>query len=231
MTQDLHTIQTSILLVLLFKPKAKFGELNTTKMSTDHFTFHVKRLVELGLIEKIKADYYQLTVKGKEFANRYDTEKAVVERQAKLGVLVCGVKRENGITKYLLQQRLKEPYYGFWGAVSGKIRWGETVYETAEREFYEETGYKGKLRFVGTEHKIDYSNQGNLLEDKFFFVFRIENCNGNIIQQFEGGKNVWLTEKEINNLDDLFGDFNKILKMLKQKEIVFIEEKYKVERY
>lgn len=124
MEQEIHPIQANILLFLLFKPKARFKDLNTTGISTDHFNFHVRRLVELGLIEKTKGRYYKLTLKGKEFANRFDTESQFLERQAKIGVLVCCVGKSENDVKYLIQQRLKALYYGFYGFITGKVKWG-----------------------------------------------------------------------------------------------------------
>jgi Mn-dependent DtxR family transcriptional regulator len=121
MEQEIHPIQANILLFLLFEPKARFKDLNTTGISTDHFNFHVRRLVELGLIEKTKRGFYKLTPKGKEFANRFDTDSQLLERQAKIGVLICCVDESEKDIKYLIQQRLKEPYYGFYGFVTGKL--------------------------------------------------------------------------------------------------------------
>ncbi len=49
---QLHKAQTHILKVLIFKPKARFADLNCLKLSTDHFTFHIKSLVDAELIVK-----------------------------------------------------------------------------------------------------------------------------------------------------------------------------------
>jgi predicted transcriptional regulator len=174
-----HPVQATILRVLLFNTEAKFSELNTQQMSTDHFNFHVKKLLELGLIEKQK-NLYNLTTKGKEFANRFDTDDNTIERQAKVSVLVAAIKMEGGKKKYLVQQRLKQPFYGDWGRVGGKVRWGETIYETAVRELKEETGLNGEVRLTGVFHKMDYNEDGLLLEDKFFYSFCATKTHGSL---------------------------------------------------
>lgn len=226
---DVHPVQARILRELLFKPEAKFAELNVLELPTDHFTFHLKSLVEARLVEKID-NGYKLTPVGKEFANRFDTdsEKVTYEQQAKVGVVVCGVKKEAGKTYYLFQQRLKQPYYGYLGFVTGKIRKGETVFETAQRELWEETGLSGKLSLVGIEHKMDYSFEDELLEDKFFFIFAATETEGELIESFEGGKNQWLSESEIMKALGVFPDVIKILKMVQKKSLSFSEEKYQV---
>lgn len=227
---QIHPVQANILIALLFKPVARFSDLNTLNISNDHFAFHLKKLTKLGIVRKTK-NKYQLTKKGKEFANRFDTENAVIERQAKVGVLVCCVKKHKGRYKYLVQQRLKEPYYGFYGFLTGKVRWGDTVEETAKRELKEETGLTGTMKFLGVKHKMDYEKESSLLEDKFFFVFKATNTKGELIKEYEGGKNIWLTEGEINKLPDLFDAVDESVFMIKKGGFHFSETKYKVRGY
>ena len=112
----LHSVQAKILRELLFKPQARFSELNLTELTNDHFTFHVNQLLEIGLIEKVDKKY-TLTTIGKEFANRMDTDTAKLERQAKTAVLVICVRKNRSKTECLVQQRLKQPFYGFYGFV------------------------------------------------------------------------------------------------------------------
>lgn len=223
---EIHQVQAKILKVLLFKPQARFAELNITQLTTDHFTFHIKQLVESGMMVKGAEGLYQLTAKGKEFANRFDTEKVALERQAKLAVLIVAIKVINNVTKFISQQRLKQPFYGYQGFVGGKIRWGETVLETAERELKEETNLTGKLKFVGIEHKMDYSETGEILEDKYFYIVKATDTKGKLIENFEGGKNSWLSEKEILAEEKVFEDIPQILKGVIAGQVFFLEGKY-----
>ncbi|MBU0708953.1 NUDIX domain-containing protein [Patescibacteria group bacterium] len=231
MQLKLHPAQVDILLNLIYQPEAGFSELNTTDLSSDHFSFHVKRLVDTGLVEKTVQGRYRLTREGKEFANRFDTTAGVLEKQDKIGVLICGVKKEGRLKKYLIQQRLKQPYYGFYGFITGKARWGEAVMEVAARELKEETNLDGKLELVGIKHKMDYAKDDEFLEGKYFFVFRATELHGNLVESFEDGRNAWLTEEEIFKLEDLFDGVDESIKMINQAELVFSETKYKVKRY
>lgn len=224
---EIHPAQAIILRELLFKPIAKFAELNKTELTNDHFTFHIKRLRELGLVEKTKG-MYSLTSQGKEFANRMDTETTKIERQAKIAVLVVAVK-DNTI---LIQQRLKQPYYGYHGFITGKVRWGETVSEAAEREFMEEAGLNAKkFELVGIEHKLDIKDKVTQ-EDKFFYIVKVTEPEGELIEQFEGGRNIWMTKTQIANLDKKFGDIPDILKIIRGTKLRnFVEKEYVVEEY
>jgi ADP-ribose pyrophosphatase YjhB (NUDIX family)/predicted transcriptional regulator len=228
---EVHPAQAEILRVLLFKTDARYSELNATGLSSDHFNFHVKRLLEIGLIEKTEQETYRLTVKGKEFANRFDTDTSLVEKQAKVSVKPVIVKEKDGVRKYLMQQRLKQPFFGWWGLVGGKVRWGETIPEAAARELFEETGLKGDMNSIGVFHKMDYDMQNVLLEDKYFFLVVVTNTTGELMEVFEGGKNGWFTRDEIEKLPDLFPNVPELLDLVEREEVIMVERKYNVEKY
>lgn len=232
-TKEVHPIQASILRVLMFKPEARFSDLNTEEISSDHFTFHVKKLLELELVEKTNEGLYRLTRTGKEFTNRFDTDvkQIVLERQAKIGVSVVCTREREGKIEYLIQQRLKQPYYGFYGFVTGKVRWGESIHETAARELKEEVGLSAILKLVGIEHKMDYSEGGELLEDKYFFIFKGTSVKGELVEQFEGGRNAWFSRGGVKKLQDVFGDVEEVLDVIMEGAFTFIERKFTVSRY
>lgn len=229
----MHQIQNNILRNLLFREKLRFSELNNLDVSNDHFNFHLKRLITRKLIAKDEKGFYGLTSRGKEYANRLNTDlqKVKIERQAKTSCLVVCIKGSGQSRKFLMQQRLKHPYFGFYGFVSGKIRWGETIYEAASRELEEEAKLKAKLDLAGIEHKIDYSKDDKLLEDKYFYILKGTKLSGKLQESFEGGRNIWSTEKEIKKLPDLFSDVIKIVDIVKKGKLTFFENKYKEVRY
>lgn len=229
--QRIHPVQAQVLRELLLRPKARFTELNTTRLSSYHFTFHVRALIDAGLIEKAGASYC-LTTHGKEFANRFDTERVELERQAKVGALVVPVRLHKGEREVLVQQRLKHPYYGYHGFVTGKIRWGETLAEGAARELYEETGLRATLTLVGVWHKIDRSAKDrSLLEDKIFFVFRATRCRGVLRQSFEGGTNRWVRAVDLPKVSRKFERFDEALALAYPPRMEVAEGTYFVTDY
>lgn len=216
----LHEAQTSILRALLFQPVAKFANLQQpTNLSSDHFNFHIARLVELKLVEKIGRGQYRLTQRGKEYANRLDTDSNTIERQPKSAVILAIEREKNGKKEFVFQERLKNPYYGFWGLPSGKIRWGETVIDTAIRESLEETGLDADFRVAGVYHEHVRSEEtSELLEDKIFFVVNGTNPRGTFIDTFEGGKNKWMTFEEAFKKDKKFDSFKMEIDILTSKD-------------
>lgn len=227
---EIHPVQGQILRKLLFSTEVRFSDLNSDGLSTDQFNFHLRSLIESGLV--VKDGLYKLTTKGKEFANRFDTEKMVLERQTKPTVVVGCRRVVGGKVQYLIHKRHKNPYFGFHGYITGKIRWGEDVLETAKREVFEETGMTpGKLTLVGVEHKRDYSQSGELLEDKYFFVVRAEDFDTEEFKKYEGGENFWMDKEKIPDLENLFDDMDALMEMFEGNGFSFNEPKYTVKAY
>lgn len=230
---DAHIAQMAILRKLLIEREASFsGLMRTTQLSNDHANFHIKKLIAAGMVEHVPKMYgkYRLTRKGKEYANRMDTEELVIEKQPKL-IVDIGVENSDG--KFIFQERHKQPYYGYWGFPTGKIRWGETMVEAAARELREETGLTATLRVVGIHHKLDYDENKEMLEDKYLVLVHGINPQGEMIVETETHTNHWLTPDEYKVLDKRFGDIDETLGFLRSPNasISEVEYLYETEAY
>lgn len=226
----IHDYQISILKELLFKPNARFRDLKKVDIENDHFSKHLNHLLSEGLIIKNNGKY-SLSDTGKEFANQMDTDSLKIEKQAKVAVALHAVRIVNGETEYLIHQRLKEPFYGWYGSHSGKIRWGETPEECAKREFSEETGLIGKFRLKGIIHYHHFHTDKRLLEDKYFWVFKITDTKGELIKDVPEGKNIWMTEKEYRKLKNVFGTFDEMIEVIDSKKLIYIDRIKFVDSY
>jgi len=202
----IHDAQTSILRELLFRMSAGYSELQKpTGLSSDHFNFHISRLVDIGYVEKMARGKYRLTPSGKEYSNKLDTDERTIERQPKCAVIL-GIQKGD---KWLFQERLKHPYYGFWGFPSGKIRWGETILQTAARELMEETGLCADCEYKGVYHEqVDQAESGESLEDKIFHIIHCTNITGKLHSVFEGGRNSWMSPEEAKKKPKIFDSFD-----------------------
>lgn len=220
-----HEAQMKILRHLLLSPHAGFAELQKqTGLTSDHANFHIKKLLDEGFIAKNAEDKYVLSRMGKEYANRMDTDDNVIEKQPKISVALI---IENSEGKFLAQQRLKQPYYGFWGRPTGKIRWGETMVEAAARELMEETGLTADLSVAGFYHKMDYDKEsGDLLEDKVFVLIYGKNPEGELIVDDEGHHNEWLSDDELHERGIYFQSVPEITAMALKNAVNFMEHKY-----
>lgn len=212
----IHTVQTAILRELLFRQQVGYADLQKpTGLTSDHFNFHISRLVELGLVNRIEKGVYKLSLAGKEYANKLDTDNSMIERQPKVAVMLAITREFDGVHKYVVQRRVKNPNFGFYGFPTGKIRWGETILQTAKRECIEETGLELGFTVAGVYHEhVRADETGELFEDKIFFVCRGESVSGDLQDHFEGGENQWLTIDEFLGKDKKFSSVQDELKII-----------------
>lgn len=229
--QKSNEYQLRILTHLLFNPMARFKDLNTEKLSSDTFSYHVNVLQDLGLITKVD-NYYMLTAEGKITAAKLDTEKKEFEKQPKVSVFVIAHKEIDGEQKFILHQRQKEPYFGYHGFMTGKVRWGETLAEASERELQEETGMSGDHKFCFQIHEQVYDKKTNkLLEDKFFQVMEAYNLKGALQENMKEGLNKWVTAKEFFSIEPKFHNEDDFMRWFLEKDFTFKEEKYFIDEF
>jgi len=221
-----HEAQMTILRELLLSDYLKFSTLQkSSRLTSDHANFHIKQLISSGLVEHTQKSYgeYRLTRKGKEYANRMDTDDHTIEKQPKISVVLV-IVNEKG--EHLQQQRLKQPYYGYWGHPTGKIRWGETMVEAGARELIEETGLTADLLPLGFYHKLDYDDTGTLLEDKYLCLIYGTNPSGTLLEQTDGQRNIWMSDKEFDAKENKFGGASETTDIINRHEIFLREMKY-----
>ena len=150
--KQLHEIQLRILRKLLFAESLRFSELKPDKeMENNRFDWHLKQLLNSGLVEK-QSDGYRLSMQGKKYCNKLDTDSDKIEMQAKLSAWLICMRNTNGYNDFLLYTRKKHPFFGCQGFPSGKIKQGEKVIEAASRELKEETGLQGKADIIFLWH-------------------------------------------------------------------------------
>jgi 8-oxo-dGTP diphosphatase len=78
--------------------------------------------------------------------------------------------------KFLLGERNKENYNGYWVIPGGGVKFGETVQDAAIREIKEETGLDVEIiDFIG--HKEAINVPGNYHSIIFFFLARPKQIN------------------------------------------------------
>lgn len=214
--KQLHNIQIQILKKLLFTPSRRYSLLKPKKdMDNNQFNFHLETLIQSGYVVKLTNEY-SLTTLGKEFANRIDEKDNMIILQAKISVMLCVINGDED-KQYLIYTRLKHPFFGCQGFLTGKISYGETVIETAIRELKEETNLDGLPQLVGIKHfRVFDKNTDNLIEDKFLYFCKIQNPQGELKANNEG-KFEWVRESNLKSyMTNPFVSFEDIMKYINE---------------
>ncbi len=195
-----HFIQMEIMKTLLFKPKATFSDLKPENIENNQLTFHIKQLIKDKLIEKHSDKTYSLTLKGKEYANRMDTDKKAAQKQGKIGAITCCArKNKDGEFEFLMYTRKKHPFYDHQGFASGKVPYCESVVGSAIRELKEETNLDcvtGEV-FMIEHHRVYDNKTDELLEDKYFYFVRLLDPKGEL-KSNEEGEFEWIPESKLS---------------------------------
>ncbi len=186
-----HPIQRSILLKLIHKPEASFTELLGDERDSNKFAYHLGVLETKQIITK-KDGKYILTQEGKKlsaFIEGDTGDKALFPTFNHVSFIQDG-------DKILVQKRLKEPFYGYWGLISGKINYGFNIEECAKRDIKEETGLVAeKSAFIGVNQVKTYET-GKLIHHHIMFYVRLTGISGSLKSKTHKGENEWVTVEE-----------------------------------
>ena len=126
----------------------------------------------------------------------FDTRKYPIRPHVGVGILL--VRNE----KLLLIKRKFDPDAGYWAIPGGHLELGERTEVAAEREGFEETGFKVKVsRLAGIIDKIMYDEEGRIEYHYVLINYFVEQVDGNIDQA---------PIPDSDALDAKFVDFNKL---------------------
>ncbi len=187
-------IQKKILVKLMHNPGMHYNELWGKEGESNKFNYHLQRLIDDGLVTK-KDDEYKLTTKGKKIVTHLDGETGNKNHKPVVCSFIVGYNSKT--KKILINIRKKEPFYGYAGIPGGKIDFGNSPIKTAEEEFLEETGLKGKMKLKVVSNYNTY-NDGELMHHLIAFTYICENPTGELIKEDREGRNEWIDVKDID---------------------------------
>ncbi|MCD8511759.1 MAG: 8-oxo-dGTP diphosphatase [Bacillus sp. (in: Bacteria)] len=103
---------------------------------------------------------------------------------------------------------LKKPSKGWWVAPGGKMESGESIRESVEREFFEETGiriYAPTLRGVFT---IVIKEEEETVKEWMMFTFQGKDYDGSLLDESPEGTLAWQPTDIVQQLPMAPGDYH-----------------------
>ncbi|PJA14009.1 hypothetical protein COX64_02565 [Candidatus Dojkabacteria bacterium CG_4_10_14_0_2_um_filter_Dojkabacteria_WS6_41_15] len=132
-----------------------------------------------------------------------------VEKQPKTSVIVV-VGRKNKETEkdeFLMNRRLRQPYFGKVATITGKVRFGETLEEAVLRELFEESRLTAKtVKLVGIYHKLRV-RETETVQDVLFYRHFVTDVSGEFIDRIPFQENFWAPREDILQRNDLYDNF------------------------
>ncbi len=226
---QLHKTQISILHSLRYAPSERFSALmRPTGHTSDTFKFHIQTLGRLGYIAKSETGDYQLTASGKEYANSINEQSRAVEKQPKISVLLVVSKPQTDKPDlFLVQKRLRNPFFGYWSEIHGRATWGEPFEATAQRQLLRQTGLTATFQVTSFLRATDFDTSSQeLLKDKLFVIVTASSVSGELRNEYDGGNNAWLTLDELRGQKKVFVSTLAIIESLNMCEFYQVQQNF-----
>lgn len=222
-----HHIQRDIVKKLISVPSARYTELRPKNIESNLFMYHLQQLIRSGFVEKINSGY-ALTAQGKHFADRASLSSLKLRVQPKI-ITIITIKRADG--KWLLLERLHQPFIGSVGFPSGKVHYGEKLAESAARELKEKANIESiKLTQRGTFIML-FSNEDAVANHIIGYVFSGEAPVTQTTVQTENEffHSHWGDESELMSQNTLLKGHSELLELVKNTpstELFFAEHSF-----
>ena len=136
--QDMHYIQKDIIQSLAINSPQRFSQLQPSHIPNNTFSYHLKRLLELGYVKPDTALGYVATRKALKTI-QYSTEKT---KRPIAPAVITMIYVTNDLGEVLVLNRRKYPFIDYFGLPSGLMHTGEAIEHAAKRELFEKTGIK-----------------------------------------------------------------------------------------
>lgn len=215
----MHPIRQDILRKLILKSKMRFGRLKPEEVESNHFIYYLKQLIAEGLVIK-DGEFYALSEEGKRLASIVSLDTLTPRLQPKImtaQVLYSG-------SKVLIHRRTREPYIGCISLVNGKMHYGESVAESAERELKEKTGLTADMKHVGMVY-LSYNEQGESVNHLLSHIFVGYDHKGELTST-EHSDPLWVEDDKVSELGSVLPGTIEILSLIKNSKDPFFFAEY-----
>ncbi len=183
-----HHIQKSIVYDLAFADSLRFSDLKPDDMENKAFTYHLKKVVKAGLVEKQDDGHYSLTMKGRRVG------KGALKKESRLldraySILLLAVRRSED-DSWLLYKRQTQPLLGLTGFMQAQPLAEADTRSTAQQTCLEQTGLTTEFSVQGHGYFRVYRN--NELESFIHFTLLIgQNPQGQLLETAESAGYFW----------------------------------------
>lgn len=116
---------------------------------------------------------------------------------------------------------LQKPSRGWWVAPGGKMESGESIKESAAREFREETGFTVEDPVLTGVYTIVIEDEGTVVSEWMLFTFKADTLSGTMLKESPEGLLKWCDVKDIDQLPMAEGDRELIAHSLNGEGIMY----------
>ncbi len=183
----MHPLQKHILHRLMFNHALQFSKLKPENIESNLFMYHLKLVINSGLVHKRSDGRYELTIAGKTFSDKISLKSFSPRIQPKIITMVICTKEDGS---QVLYKKKRHPFLGLIGFPYGKIHLGERVLEAAQRELKEKASLAAEVIHRGDVYLTTYQGE-ELFNQTFAHVFSAAHPTGSLSKELEIGDSFW----------------------------------------
>jgi ADP-ribose pyrophosphatase YjhB (NUDIX family) len=226
----LNHIQASVVRKLFEQDGLRFGQLNSTRLPTDQFSYHLRQLIRGKVIEKLPNQTYRLTAQGKLQVIMLKPMKSDPIDQGFIGIIIVISKQENGQKSFVMQTRNKVPYKGKFTSPGDKVYFGESTKDAAKRALQIQTGLKGSPELRSVWH-IREIYEAEIVQDKYFYIYAVNQPSGSMKPVGPSGTNQWMNYDQIVQSKDALHSCIEIIESTQSETLTYHEPSFTLNSY
>jgi 8-oxo-dGTP pyrophosphatase MutT (NUDIX family) len=219
-----HHIQRSIVYKLALNSTMRFSELKPGDIESKLFTYHLKKVVSAGFVEKTPEGLYCLTPEGRRLGiHAIENGQALVDQAYSVLFLVIRRKSDGA---WLLCRRKSHPLidrFGFMHCVPNALE--ESVL-TAQNECMNKSGITAEFTALGGGY-FRVFEQSRLESFTHFTLLICETAEGEIVTNDKHAEYYWADSIDLDD-PSLLPTMPKLLECYRSKQQFFIEEQLSV---
>lgn len=195
-----HHLQRGIVYRLAFAKGLRFSELKPDVLENKLFTYHLKKVVDAGYVQKDVEGLYSLTPEGRRLGvHVLETQNMLPELADSVLFLVI---RRASDDAWLLYKRNTHPLRDRVGFMHARPSTHRTTAETAAAECLTKTGISGTFVPLGSGYFRVYEAD-NLESFTHFTLMVCQDAAGELRQHDENAEYFWKTDPDFTSADML----------------------------
>lgn len=194
-----HHIQRSIVYRLALLDSARFSDLKPDELDSKLFTYHLKKVVQAGLVSKNPEGLYELTPEGRRLGVHV-FEKQIDQLDRATSVLFLVIRRKSD-GAWLLYRRKTHPLINRAGFMHAAPNISEVITKTATKSVKDKTGLLCDFTVLGSGYFRVFD--GDDLESFTHFTLLVcEDANGDLAQNDDYAEYWWEAQPDFK-ADDM----------------------------
>ncbi len=219
-----HHIQKSIVYDLAFAESLRFSDLKPDDMENKAFTYHLKKVMKAGLVQKLDDGRYTLTMKGRRVG------KGALKKESRLldraySILLLAVRNIED-DAWLLYKRQTQPLLGLKGFMQAQPVAETDARSTAQKTCFEETGLTVDFQVHGHGYFRVY-RAGELESFIHFTLLLGQNPTGKLLETAESAGYFWQQTPNFES-PDMLPNIRTLHKMCASEPGQFVEATFEL---